>query len=373
DDSILIGHIGKCAVITTYDSTSVCEVIKLSAEAGKGDYVYINKLEYTDPLVYPLVFTLLNEVIAPYKPQEDIRVYVHNIYDEKNNITKFSEKIKEEIVAVFEQKKRMVVNTTSLKGYVNYQDHYFNSDTDKSNKGSIDKLKNSMEQLDINVVITGVYTIKGDSLKLKLYIVDRKWQDKTMSLMVNVKDYLNTIAETVIPYEPFKEKEFVRYSIILNHKDYLPDKDEQREIKEYESEKELKFKYKFADSKTKFNRISPGDVYLRVNEEEIGDIQKGVVFEKDLEKGIKRIFVSFAPTLFNNTDEIIELKKEIKKEIMLDLKDEDNISIEMMLDATYEKEKIDLKVVRKKIKEPIVMKSVTSEIDKKPAIELYKD
>ncbi|MBA4416380.1 MAG: hypothetical protein C0392_00490 [Syntrophus sp. (in: bacteria)] len=373
DDNILIGHIGKCAVISAEDSTSVCKVIKLSAEAGKGDYVFINKLEYTDPRMYPLVFTLLNEVIALYEPQRVIRVYVHNIYDEKNNITRFSERIKEEIVTVFEQKQRMAVNRTVLKDYVNYQDHYFNSATGKSNKKAIDRLKNSMEQLNIDVVITGVYAVQGDSIQLKLYIVDRRRQDKAMSLIMGAKDYLNAIAQTVIPYELFKEKEFVNYSIILNMKDYLPDKDEQREIVKHESEKELKFRYKFADTKSKFNRISPGEVYLKINEEEIKDMPGGVVYEKNFVKGMKRISVSFVPTLCDNDNEVFQLKKEIKKEIILDLKDEDKISIEIMLDATYEKEKIDIKVVRKTTKEPIIMKSVISKVDKKPAIELYKD
>ncbi|MCX5811018.1 MAG: hypothetical protein NT178_00505 [Proteobacteria bacterium] len=373
DDDILIGNIGKCAVIKTEDSTSVCEVIKLSAEAGKGDYVYINKLEYEDHQIYPVSFRLLNEIIAPYEPQKNIRVYIHNIYDEKNNITKFSEKIKEEIASVFKQKKRMTVDTASLINYINYQDHYFNSDTDKPKKESIDILKNSMKRFDIDVLITGVYTKKNDKIYLKFYIVDRKWQDRTTYSILNAQGYLNALAETIIPYEPFKEKELVKYSIMLYEKDCLPDKDEQRAIIKYESEKELKFKYKFEDGKSKFNRINPGDLTLKVNREDIGGIQKGVELEKYFEKGKKRIFVSFVPTLSYNEDEIIQLKKEIKKEIILDLKDEDNISIEMKLDATYEKEKIDIKIVRKKVKEPIILKSVTSETDRKPAIELYQD
>jgi len=373
DDDILIGNIGKCAVIKTEDSTSVCEVIKLSAEVGKGDYVYINRLEYSDPQIDPIAFMLLNEVIAPYEPQKNIRVYLHDIYDEKKNTTKLSELIKGEIAFIFQQKKRVAVDTTSLKGYINYPDHYFNTDTDKPKNKSVDILKNSMKRFNIDVAITGVYTKKDDIIKLKLYIVDRKWQDRTMNTILNAKNYLNALTETIIPYEPFKEKELVKYSFMLYEKDFLPDKDEQRAIIKHESQKELKFKYKFEDGKLRFNRINPGDLTLKVNREDIGGIQKEVELEKYFEKGIKRIFVSFVPTLSHNEDEIMQLKKEIKKEIILDLKNEDNISIEMRLDATYEKEKIDIKIVRKNIKEPIVLKSVATETDRKPAIELYRD
>jgi hypothetical protein len=373
DDDVLIGNIGKCAVIRTEDSTSVCEVIKLSAEAGRGDYVYANKLEYLDSQLYPIAFMLLNEVLGPYEPQKNIRVFIHDIYDEKKNITKLSELIKEEIAFIFKQKKRVSVDVASLKGYMNYQDHYFNPDTDKPIKERIDTLKNSMKRFDIDAAVTGVYTIKDDIIKLKLYIVDRKWPDRTIKSALSAKNYLNALAEILISYEPFKEKELVKYNIMLYEKDFLPDKDEQRAIIKYESQKELKFKYKFEDGKLKFNRINAGDLTFKVNREDIGGIQKEVELEKYFEKGKKRILVSFVPTLSHNEYEIIQLRKEIKKEIILDLKDEENIYIEMILDATYEKEKIDIKIARKNIKEPIRLKSVASETDRKPAIELYRD
>ncbi|HOJ42931.1 MAG TPA: hypothetical protein PK800_02315, partial [Syntrophorhabdaceae bacterium] len=100
---------------------------------------------------------------------------------------------------------------------------------------------------------------------------------------------------------------------------------------------------------------------------------KGEIYEKTLEKGLKRILVSFVPTLYDNELEIISLKKEIKKEILVDLKDEADVYIEMFLDSTYGNESVDIKVTRKTIDEKIRLKPVKTLIEKGPTIELYRD
>jgi hypothetical protein len=372
-DVYLTDPIGKCAVQKTFQSTSICEIISMNQEIENKNTVYMEGLQLRDPKLFNDMIRLLDSIVEPYKPYDNIKVYVHDIYDEKNNTTAFSEKLKEDLVNVFRQKRRMTATKNIYKNYINYQNHYFDWNINRFNEDAVNKLKNSMKTFNIDVVLTGVYKINGDVLNIMLLIIDRNWRDKTIGLTLSAKDYSAAIAEVVAPYKPFKEKDLVEYSMMLSHKDYFPNRDEQREIISQQSEKELNFRYKFQSNKSKFNRISPGAVNVKVNKEQIGDIQKGFLYEKEFEKGRKRLLVSFVPILFENEDEIFELKKEINKEIILDLKDENNVNIEMTLDATYGKEKIDIKVFRKTVKEPIIMKSVPSITEKGSTIELYKD
>lgn len=373
DKPVMVNEIGKCVIIKTEDNISTCNIIKSRIEAGKGDYVMLKKLEYSDSQLYPLIYTTLNEMIAPYENHKKIKVYVHDIYDEKNNITEFSEIVKEEILNIFKQKERLWIDTSVLKEYMNFQDYYFFSDIDRSRQKTIYTLKKKMEQFNIDVVITGYYTIKNNNLMVKLFLVDKNWEDKSIKIFTVEKDYSNNIAQIIKPYKPFKEKEFVDYKFILNIKDYLPDRDEQREIIRLESEKEMSFRFKFANSKFRFNRISPSDINIKVNDNMIRDIERGDIYEKTFEKGKKRILVSFVPTLYDNELEIISLKKEIKKEVLLDLNDENDINIEILLDASYGKEFADIKVLKKKVDEKIKVKPVQTIIERLPSIELYKD
>jgi len=369
----MVDEIGKCVVVKINENVSVCQIIKSRIEAGKGDFVLLKRLTYSEPQLFPLIYTALNEIVAPYENYRQIKIYLDNIYDEKNNITEFSNVIKEEIYNILKEKERLSVDTAILKEYINYQDHYFYPDIDRSKQKRIYDLKKKMEQFNIDVVITGFYTIKNDNLMIKLFLVDKNWHDKSVKYFLSAKDYRDKISRVVRPYQPFKEKEFVDYRFVMNIKDYLPDVDEQREIIRLESEKELSFRYKFANSKLKFNRISPSDINVKVNNEMIRDIQKGEIYEKTLEKGLKRILVSFVPTLYDNELEIISLKKEIKKEILVDLKDEADVYIEMFLDSTYGNESVDIKVTRKTIDEKIRLKPVKTLIEKGPTIELYRD
>ncbi|HOV91446.1 MAG TPA: hypothetical protein PKW07_12170 [Syntrophorhabdaceae bacterium] len=369
----MVNEISRCVIIKTEENISICNIIKSRIEAGKGDYVFLKRLEYADSQLYPMIYTTLNELLAPYEDYREIRIYVHDIYDEKNNVTEFSRLIKEEILNIFKQKKRLLVDTVTLKEYMNFQDHYFYSDIDRSKQENIYALKKKMEQFNIDAIITGYYKVKNDDIMVKLFLVDKNQEDKSIKIFTNQKDYSNKIAEIIKPYKPFKEKEFVDYKFILNIKDYLPDRDEQREIIRLESDKEMSFRFKFAETKNKFNRISPSDINIKINDVMISDIQRGDVYEKLFEKGRKRVLVSFIPTLYDNELEVISLKKEIKKEILLDLNDEKDIFIEVLLDATYGKELAEIKVFKKKIDEKIKVKPVEIIKEKLPSIELYRD
>lgn len=372
DDDILIGNVGKCAVIRTDDLSSVCEIIKLSTEIGMGDYVYINKLDYMDHKIYPSAFALLNEVVNPYEPQNKIHVFINNIYDENNNITALSERIKSEIIDIFSQKKRITVNQINISDYINYPDNYFYTDRGASRKENIGILKGVMKRADIDVIITGTYKIDQSKINLTLYIIDKNWSDRKLHLTLDGK-YSNMDNEIIIPYAPKKEKEYITYNITCIHKNYFPSKDEKREIIKHESDKDILFRYKISDKKIDFNRIGPENFKLKIDGELINIIPDRNNQMK-FEKGMKRMWLYFQPGFFMNEELFYTSEtKNVEKEIIIDLKREDNLDIKLILDPTYGKEKVEVIITRKIPDESFIAKAVYSEIEKKPAVDVYRD
>lgn len=373
DDDILIGHIGKCVIVKSENTTSVCEIIKLSAEAGKGDYVFMRKIEFSDPQLYQLVFATLDEIVAPYETHRDIKVYVHNIYDEKNNITGLSEKIRAEVIGLLEQKNRIFVNTANLSEYITYPDKYFYLGTNRSKRDAINVIKDVMRRSGIDVIIIGSYNTRGGNLNVELYLIDKNWLDKKVSLALDAKGYNKVISEIVSPYKPIKEKQYAEYKILYKPKNYFPSRDEKRDIIKSESDRDLTFRYNVSEKKMDFNRISPDNFKLKVDEEVI-NLTPGKEYKAFFEKGMKRVWVSFQPGFFMNEELLYTSRtKTIEKEVILDLSQEGNLNLELTLDPTYGMEKIDIRVIKKITDEPIVAKPVTTEIEKRPAVEVFKD
>lgn len=375
DDTLsMIGEIGKCAIIKIDDTSGICNIIESKAEIGKGDFAVVKIPEYKNPQLYPLIYKLNEEIVEPFENHKRVKVYVHNIYDDKSNITALSELLKDEIINVFYQKKRLIVDIESLNKYLNYPDHYFYIGTTKSKKETVNKIRNIMQDVQIDIVVMGTYKIEDKNIKLELYLINKiSGLEKKMDFLLDLNGFSNIAKQIVVPYKLIKEKEFVNYSIVYKQKDYFPSKYEQYEIIKAESNKELSFKYNFMDGKLKFNRISPGDITIKINTTTLNDIQKGDIYEKMFEKGMKRLLVSFVPTLYDNDNEIFELKRVIKKEVILDLKDEESIFLDIMLDATYEKEHIDLKITKNIYDEKFVIKPIMNEFIKKQRIDVYRD
>ncbi|MCX7965469.1 MAG: hypothetical protein N2596_02440, partial [Syntrophorhabdaceae bacterium] len=180
----MVDEIAKCVIVKTDEESSICHIIKSKIEIGKGDYIIIKRLTYSEPLLYPLIYTAMNEIVAPYENHRYIKIYLHHICDDKNNVTEFSELIREEILNVFNKKDRLLLDKTILNEYMNYQEHYFYSDIDRSKPERIYDLKKKMEQFGTDVVITGFYKIKNDSLMVKLFLVDKNWEDKSVTYFI---------------------------------------------------------------------------------------------------------------------------------------------------------------------------------------------
>ena len=113
---------------------------------------------------------------------KEITVYVHSIFDEQNNITKFSEKVQKEIKKVFFQKKRIKPAGTNVSQSLFA---YLPGEYAESNQVIEDYLKKD----NIDVLIAGTYKIKGDKIELSLYKVDRNWEDIVVDTTLNATAY----------------------------------------------------------------------------------------------------------------------------------------------------------------------------------------
>ncbi len=179
--------------------------------------------------------------------------------------------------------------------------------------------------------------------------------------------------EIIIPYATKKEKEYITYNITCIHKNYFPSKDEKREIIKHESDKDILFRYKISDKKIDFNRIGPENFKLKIDGELINIIPDRNNQMK-FEKGMKRMWLYFQPGFFMNEELFYTSEtKNVEKEIIIDLKREDNLDIKLILDPTYGKEKVEVIITRKIPDESFIAKAVYSEIEKKPAVDVYRD
>ena len=155
-DMMLTAPIGKCAVIQVYDTRSVCEIIKMKQEIGK-DIITLKKIAYDDALIFPSIFTLLTKVVEPYSPEKKIKVYIYQIFDENNNVTELSQKIRKEMVKVFFQKDRIIsagkLITPALHAYLP-------GEYDEYNK----TIEGYLQKDNIDVIISGTYKIMGDKI-----------------------------------------------------------------------------------------------------------------------------------------------------------------------------------------------------------------
>ena len=110
----LINGLGQCAVIDTDEVSAVCEIIRSKMEMQRGDSVFLRPVDtYADAALRPLALNTLDSVINPYEPSKKLSVYVYNIFDEKNEVTALSERIRREIVEVMRQKSRIKLADSS--------------------------------------------------------------------------------------------------------------------------------------------------------------------------------------------------------------------------------------------------------------------
>lgn len=361
-DIKLFNPIGKCAIVEIYDTAAICEVFKMKIEI-ENDIVTIDKLEYTDPNLFAAIFKMLTKVVEPYEPQKEITVYVHNIYDENNNITKFSEKLQKEIKKVFYQKKRIKPAGKDVAGALFA---YLPSEYAESNK----EIEGYIRKDNIDVIITGSYTVKNGKVEISLYKVDKNWEDIIVDATIDSAPYGDLLSAVTVPYKAVRKEQNILCNILLKPIHYKTVvRDEHNEFIALESKKDPFLEYSL--KRIDFNIISPVEFKLKIDNSNIS-FQKSNTYEMFLPTGRHEINASFKKGYYFNDTLQLTNDNEFKKSIVLSLDKPDDIVIEVELNPVPGRENIDFNVYKKTVKTKAVIKPVLQKETVKQ-VETFKD
>ncbi|MBA4390039.1 MAG: hypothetical protein C0399_03780 [Syntrophus sp. (in: bacteria)] len=361
-DTKLLDPIGRCAIVAIYDTTAICEVVKMKVEI-ENDTVTIDKLVYNDPHLFAAIFQMLTKVVEPYAPQKDITVYIHSIYDENNNITKFSETLQKEIKKVFYQKKRI---KPAGKDVARALFAYLPSEYAESNKVIEDYIRKD----NIDVIITGSYRVKNDKVEISLYKVDKNWEDIIVDTTVNSAPYGDLLSTVTLSYKSMEKEQNILCSILFKPVHYkATDRDERNDIIVSEAKKDPFLEYSL--KRIDFNIISPVGFKLKIDNIDIG-FEKSNEYELSLPTGKHEITASFKKGYYFNDSLLFTNDNEIKKSIVLLLDKPENLVIEAEVNPVPGRENIDFKVYKKVVRTKQVIKPVLQKETVKQ-VETFKD
>ena len=362
EDVKLLDPIGRCAVVLVQDSMSVCEIIKMKREIGT-DMVTIQKMEFNDPNLLGPIYQLLTKTVDPYEPQKEITVYVHNIVDEQNSVTEFSEMVRKEIKKIFFQKKRIKPVTKAVsQSLLAYLPGEFSE--------SHQMIEEYMKRDNIDVIISGEYRLKGDKIELTLFKVDKNWKDITLETLVDRAKYEGSLAKVVVPFSPMKKEQTVACSIIYKPTHYKAAiRDERSDIIEYESKSNPFLEYNL--KRIDFNIISPVDFALKIDNSSIS-FAKTTKYELRLPTGKHEITASFKKGYFLNDTLMVTNENVVQKNIVLFMDKPEDIVIEVAANPVAGRESIDFNIYKKAEKmEPVLMPVVEKKTVK--PVETFKD
>jgi hypothetical protein len=358
----LSGEIGRCAVVETSDLSSICEIINVRREIEPGDLVKAKKLSYPNKTMYPLLFGVLEKVVEPYEPNKQITVYVHDVYDEKENVTPFSERIKAEMKNLFSQKARIRVVNDVDGVYSFYPSEY---------KTWLPQIKTYLKRDKVDVLLSGRYQVSGSTVEVSVYVIDKNWGDIRVLLPVPAGSYIEDLSKVTIPYTPIARRSDVSCTFQYRPARYMPLKDEKKDIVLREADNNPFVEYNFG--KLDFNIISPVDVKLTIDNDLVDLVEKGEHRMSLSGGGIHRLSVSFRKGYYYNEALMYTSQNEVKKDAYLTVDKEDGaVEVIVAVNAAPGKEGVDLMVHKKTTRLRQVLKPILK-MESEILTETFKD
>jgi hypothetical protein len=364
DDTRFTDVSGKCALTTVYDSTSICEIIKINNIEIDRDTVVIDKLSINDPNLYPAIFQLLTKVVEPYDSHKEIKVYVHNVFDEQNNITKFSESVQKEIKNVFLQKKRIKqpISIAPQPVFAYLPNEY---------AGSRQIIEDYLKKDNIDVLISGNYRIRGDKIELSLIKIDRNQEDLAVDTTLNAAAYAEMTSNVTAAYKPIKKEKTVVFDVLYKPVIYKANnRDERNNIIDRESKDNPFTEYNM--KRIDFNIISPVDFRLIVDNIEV-NFEKSDEYQLSMTTGKHEITGVFKKGFYFNDSLLLTSDREVKKDIVLLLDSPGDIKIEVSANPVPGRENIDFKIYKKTDMSRPEFKQVLMQRNNIKTVETFKD
>ncbi|OPY64463.1 MAG: hypothetical protein A4E63_03504 [Syntrophorhabdus sp. PtaU1.Bin050] len=367
-DATLEKPIGECAVTRVDPNSSVCEILSANMEVERGCKVSVPTLKYSMASFYPMAYKLLFSSVDPFAPHQKVSVYIHDIFDDQNNITKLSMRVRQELIDIFAQKKKVILQEDrNGKKRV----HFYPGVEDDDNRLLISEL---MQTLEADVFLTGHYTLAQDKVHFTFYKYDRLHGNEKLAFQVSLPAGAPEFAqakEIAVPYSPVPRKEYVPCTLTYRSLQYTPQKDEQKEIIAREAGRDVFKTYELR--RTAFNIISPVDTVIKVDDQEVGFGGKTQV-PITLTKGTHRLTASFRRGYFYNTkDSLLHVSdKRIEKEALLAIQGDGTYEVDISLSPSFDGENIKFAVYNVNERKRQVLKSIVK-TEATKTIEFFKD
>ncbi|WP_028893287.1 hypothetical protein [Syntrophorhabdus aromaticivorans] len=366
-DATIEKPIGECAVTRVDPNSSVCEILSANMEVERGCKVSAPTLKYSMANFYPMAYKLLFGSVDPYAAHEKVTVYIHNIFDNQNNTTKLSQRVKQELINIFAQKKKVHLQ----QGAIGKKEVRFHPGVDDDNHHLVSEL---MRTLEVDVFLTGFYTLAQDKINFTFYKYDRLHGDQKLTFQMALAPGAPEFAEAkeiAVPYSPVPRKEYVSCTLAYRSLQYTPQKDERKEIIAREAGKDVFKTYELR--RTAFNIISPVDPVIKVDDQDVGFAGKAQV-PIILTKGTHKLAVSFKRGYFFNTkDSLLYVSdKCIEKEALLAIQRDGAYEIEALLNPSFDGDNIKFSVYNVSEKKRQVLKGIVR-TEATKTVEFFKD
>jgi len=357
--------IGQCAVTSVDVNTSVCEIITANMEIPKGSNVSLPIVYYSMEKFYPAIYKLLSKSVEPFAPHEKLKIAIYDFFDNQNNVTRFSEGLKQEVKNIFSQKKRVTLTDpkTLNKDLLLYPEDIRNSYGLRAEV---------MEALAADVFITGSYAFDNDNVSFTFYKFDRYFNDEKISFQVPLSSIHGASTQEITrPYTPIPKKEYIPCTVAFKESHYMPQKDEKSSIINHEAGSDV---YKAIDlKKTNFNIISPVDFVFKLDGQILnfsGKFEKPVL----LTKGTHNLHAGFKRGYFFNSREpkLYVSDKYLDKEAILSIEKDASIYIEVLLNPSFDGENIEYKIYDVTEKKSQLLKTIIK-TEAAKSIEFFKD
>lgn len=334
-------------------------------EIPQGSNVSIPVMYYSMEKFYPAIYKILSKSIDPFPPYEKVKISVYDIFDTQNNVTKFSDRLKQEMKDVFAEKKRVrIVDPKTVK-----KDFFLYPEDIRNSYGLRTEV---METLGVDVFITGSYTLNNENASFIFYKFDKNFNDEKITFQLPLSSFeVASAQEITSPYKPIPKKEYIPCTVAYREYHYTPQKDEKRDIIGHEAGRDI---YKAYDlRKTNFNIVSPVDILFKMDEQSVnftGKTEAPIL----LTKGTHKLFASFKRGYFYNTRDprLYVSDKPLEKEAVLTVEKDASIYIEVLFNPSFEGENIEFKIYNVSEKKTQLLKTIIKSENTK-AIELFKD
>ena len=361
-DSPVSGPIGRCVVTKTFDSVSNCEIMRASKEIERGMAVLFQPVRFSDPILYPVIITTLQGIVDPYAPSRIVRVYIYTIFDDKGDVTAFSQALKEEINAIFSQKKRISsIDKRAIKEIAFYPEDYPNT---------TNRINEYQKKSDIDVVLWGEYRAQPDKVLLTLSWFDKNYTggQQKFSLPPEAR-YVAGSQEVIIPYGQIQKVQDLNCTLVLKTMPVKVTKEEKSAMirREAEGNPFVEQNLRAID----FSIVGAVETKVAID----GDIVNLAGKQEQtiiLPRGKHRISASYKRGYFVQEALLYRSERELTRDILIDVTKAKDVTVEVRYAPLEEKEPIDFKVYRKADRELTVLRPIPR-LDSDRAVDMFKD